>query len=282
MVFSIIIVTYNPTDVLIKNTDMFVSSNHVGTVYVIDNSADNNRYVEEIKKYKGKVCVIENGKNLGIAKAQNIGLSASIREGYDWAVTFDQDSVVSNKLLDKYSSFIDNSNNENIAVVNTDYYDSGTKKKAFNNSKPLYVNEVLSSGSAIRLSTLKKIGFMREDFFIDQVDNEFCYRVRKNGFDIVVLPEVGFKHSMGHITEKRIGSKRFYLYNQSPVRTYYRTRNSILFYRLYNDKELEKRKKISLLKDFFKIMLEDKRAQKYKCFFKGLSDGLKDEEITKS
>ena len=43
---------------------------------------------------------------------------------------------------------------------------------------------LMSSGMMIDLSKIKDIGFFKEEFFIDEVDLEFCYRAIKKGYKV--------------------------------------------------------------------------------------------------
>lgn len=60
-------------------------------------------------------------KNKGIAVAQNIGLDRARMDGYTWAMTLDQDTIIENELLIKYDEFIKRTDTSKIGLINTDY-----------------------------------------------------------------------------------------------------------------------------------------------------------------
>ena len=220
-----------------------------------------------------KVFVISNRENKGIAYAQNQALKYLKEKGCEWALMFDQDSVA-NKTLEKAIEWLERENNsEKNAIVGLNYYDSRIDVYASLSSSPLDVEEVISSGSFVNIKICSILGGMKEHFFIDQVDNEYCYRVKKNGYSIVLLPFVCFDHQMGNIKKHSFFGSTFYTYNQKPIRTYYRARNLVLLSNEYP--ELLKRNKVSLRKDFFKIMFENQKMKKYYYYFKGIKDAKK-------
>lgn len=53
------------------------------------------------------------------------------------------------------------------------------------------------SGSLLRLAAFEQLGDFRDDFFIDQVDNEFCLCARRNGLRVVQRRDTILLHRMG-------------------------------------------------------------------------------------
>jgi rhamnosyltransferase len=66
-------------------------------------------------------------------------------------------------------------------------------------SDPVETDHMIASGSIIRTSVLDSVGAMREDFFIDWVDIEWCMRARSMGYLSYYVPSVVMKHSVGGI-----------------------------------------------------------------------------------
>ncbi|OON85002.1 hypothetical protein BXO88_14540 [Oribacterium sp. C9] len=270
----IVMVSYYPKTRTYQAIDNLISTPEIGIVVIVDNTPDEIDYFEKYNK-TGLIIVIKNRKNLGIANAQNKGIQIAMSKGYEWVLTIDQDTIINRDLAKKYISYITSLDSvKNIGLIGTDYIDVSTMKPKFGNTSPIKVDETISSGSLINLSIYNKIGNMKDIYFIDQVDNEYCYRILKNGFNIVILPGIGMEHKLGNITVRRFFFRRICIYNQSPIRTYYRTRNSIWFVREYHDYGLTKKKCDSLLLDLIRFMYEKNKIQKYKMFLKGLKDGF--------
>lgn len=269
----VIIVTYFPSKTLIENIEKLQKLETISSIYVVDNTAEYNKYIEQLYEYS-KVILIKNKTNVGIGKAQNIAMKALFRKSENWAITFDQDSIIFTDIFDKYLDYINKNDCTKIGIISSDYYDKGSQTNAFNNSSVIYVNEVISSGSLLNLKVVDQLGYFKENFFMDIIDNEYCYRLRKFGYEILVTPGVGFQHTMGNITKKNVLGLKFYLYNQNYRRLYYRTRNKLWLIHLYKDKSLARKYKKSILIDFIKIFFEDDKKMKFKSFFCGIRDGV--------
>ena len=271
--FCVVIVTYNSDSRFSQNVHKLISNDNVGDIIISDNSTEKNSYVHEICKLN-KVRLISNGKNLGIGYAQNVGIDYAKTLGYKWVLTLDHDTIVKDSFIKKLHSFLINNDCSKVAVIGTDYYDVGRKRKKFNNEAPINVATTISSGSLINIEVYEKVGKMKAYYFIDQIDNEYCYRVVKQGYEIVILPGIGMEHKLGNIEMKKICGFEFCLYNQTPIRVYYRTRNMIIFMREYKDLKLIINNIKSLLYDLVRLFFEKNKCSKYAMFFKGLFEGL--------
>lgn len=272
---SVVIVAFNPDKRLETNVQILNSIDLLEHIIIVDNSTENNDIINKIKSYN-KISVINLNGNKGIGYAQNVGIEESIKFGYKWVMTLDHDTVVKSELFEKYRNYISEKNCFDIAVLSTDYFDIGSRKLTFKNDIPINVNLTISSGSLINIEVFNKIGKMKENYIIDQVDNEYCYRAIKNGYRILILPGCGFEHRLGNTSCVSLFGKHFYIYKQTPLRTFYRTRNCLYFVREYKDWGLFKTKIISLTKDFVKLWIEDNASGKLYQFSRGLYHGLFD------
>ncbi|WP_426587140.1 glycosyltransferase [Mucilaginibacter sp. R-33] len=196
-------------------------------LFVIDNSTlVNNEIVEKIIKLPN-VTYINNGGNKGIAKALNIGAMKAFESGYQWFLTMDQDSFFL-----KPSSFfniIDNAESKVgiYAASYTDDYDRWIKpyNKDFNE-----IHFVITSGNLINLKAWHKVHGFEEKLFIDEVDHDYCMKLRKNDYRILTTTKLYLQHSVGKQIENYDG-KTFD--GHSPVRYYYITRNTLYIVKKY-------------------------------------------------
>jgi len=69
---------------------------------------------------------------------------------------------------------------------------------------------------------------MDEDYFIDFVDTDFFLRCRAKNISMVIVPNAVMLHSVG---ERTINLLLIRLFVHSDIRTYYKVRNSFLFFR---------------------------------------------------
>jgi rhamnosyltransferase len=79
------------------------------------------------------------------------------------------------------------------------------------------------------LAVWQTVGPFRDDFFIDFVDNEYCLRLRREGYRVLRANRAILEHAVGDIT--RYGP--IIATNHSPLRRYYKTRNRFVVFREY-------------------------------------------------
>lgn len=236
-IFSVV-VTYNPN---IENLSKLVNVlNLIGcTPIIVDNNSLNNSSIKNIKNIQ----YIGRDINSGIASAQNIGINNAMELGAEKIVFFDQDSEISddfiNKLIESYNHV--ELKGVKIAAIGPqfidktfDFYAPGLIVKSNgliekvdikNITQPQEVGLIISSGSLISVSVLKDIGLMNEDFFIDYVDTEWCFRALEKGYKIYVSDKAVMYHSVGESTITIFGKT---CPVHSAYRRYYRVRNLFL------------------------------------------------------
>lgn len=271
--FSVVIVAYNPDVRLVKSISSLLECGKINDILVVDNSTSANTIIDKVRN-TSNVTVISNNGNKGIAYAQNVGVVESQKLGYNWVLTLDHDTIIDGSLITKYINYIQEKDCSEVGILATDYFDISINSPVFNNSDTIEVHETISSGSLLNISIYNKIGGLKIYYFIDQVDNEYCYRVINNGYKIVVLPGIGMEHRLGNMERRSFLGYSMILYNQSPIRTFYRTRNIIWMLREYNDRVLKKNKILDLFKDLVRILFEKETAKKYVYFIKGVYEGL--------
>jgi rhamnosyltransferase len=270
-----VIVTYNPKFTLLQNVEALASE--VGDVVIVDNGSDTQEHLVDVEERS--VChVIRNPENLGIAAALNLGLKYALKAGFDWIVTFDQDSQVSedfiSQMLDTYRQA---KQQERVAFLCPTYVDreSGVTvqlKRAHNGD----ILTAFSSGSMMPSSTVQRLGQFDETLYMDAVDIEFCLRARRSGMVILQSPAV-LLHSLGRTKYYRVCGLRFGVTNHSVGRRYYMTRNRLrLLIRYAADWPWVWRESRTMILDAAKIMLaEDNKWKKIRAMAAGTVDALR-------
>lgn len=222
----------------------------VDKLFIIDNTPSwDNKPPEGVSQGTRKIVYRANGFNAGLASAQNDGIRSAIEDGYTHVLLLDQDSALAKGtvegLLAAERSLL--ARGHQVAAVGPLFIDekSGRRSQAVRQSglrvrwqdisadetDPIETDYLIASGSLIRTSVLIKVGYMRDELFIDWVDTEWSYRAKGLGLGAYVVPTVVMRHSIGDETKALLG-KRIYLH--SPTRNYYIVRNAI--YLLQNPK----------------------------------------------
>jgi len=90
------------------------------------------------------------------------------------------------------------------------------------------VDHVIASGCLIPAPALRAVGGMREDFFIDWVDTEWCLRARGRGWRIYGVCAALLEHTLGDKVVRVLGRE---IPRHAPWRHYYQARNFVLMLR---------------------------------------------------
>lgn len=253
-----IIVSYNPDKEILLS--LLQQLNAQTDFLLIDNGSENiGDFAAEAGELAACKGVEELSENLGLACALNIGLRFALENEYEFALLFDQDSALSeNFVASMLQAYVEASalpcssadrtgknSDHKIAVIGPiiRHPESGRQMpfKRFDrvfrrsNSKPLqswslYITDFLiTSGSLLPLENIASIGFMKEDYFIDNIDLEWCFRARSLGFSLYGTDKAVLHHSIGEAANSYM-VKKGYVVQHSPLRAYYSTRNRINLY----------------------------------------------------
>ena len=261
------IITYEPNIIRFAENIREIAK-QIDDIVVVDNNSSN---IEEIKKIYNKI--IKNASNVGVAKALIQIMEYANEHGYDWVLTLDQDSVVMHDLIEKYKSYIENYVDKSVAILtclikDRNFSDIQNEEQA---TDFIEVPYCITSGMLCNVQKYFKTSGYDETFFIDCVDFDLCYTFREFGYKIVRLNFIGLLHEVGCGKNIRILGKDFIVYNESPYRIFYITRNYIKLYKKH-------RKSISLLeltkKELFMfiriIFFESNKLERLYYFFKGI------------
>ncbi|MCM1139929.1 MAG: glycosyltransferase [Muribaculum sp.] len=172
------------------------------------------------------------GNNKGIAEAQNIGIDAANKAGCTHVIFFDQDSLIPDeyieKMLAEYKRIL--SHNSNLFLLGPTAKNGRTGEEYKSNIHQDHPTdydfiprrEIISSGSCVEMSKIKKIGNLDSSLFIDFVDFEWCWRANARGYQSGITPNIFLTHF--------VGQKEYKFFNQyiiisSDFRYFYQTRN---------------------------------------------------------
>src|SRR4030067_1949657 len=205
-------------------------------IIVIDNgSRDRSR--EEVKRQFPGLRLIENGRNLGFAKAVNQGLRVSsgryllllnpdtqLREGaIENLVSFMEShaeaGVAGAQLLDgdgsKHNSIA------NFPSLTTELLNKNLLRRLFPKKfpgkekdypEPIEVDSVIGACMTVRRDVLDQVGLLDEDYFLFLEETDWCYRIKRAGWRIYYVPHAEVYHFQGKSAEavKKRATVEFY------------------------------------------------------------------------
>jgi len=242
-----IIVTYNPElTVLLK---LLGQLNKETDFIVIDNGSEKvGQLVDSIVIYDRCQKMLNQPSNQGLATALNIGIDWAQRHNYGFVLLFDQDSGLGdlfvNSILEAYRE-AESVSSKKIAAVGPRIINPQTmrqtKFKLFNriffrsdrffcaSRKHFLADFLITSGTLLPLKNLPDIGNMKESYFIDNVDLEWCFRAKAKGYALVGTDQALLYHAVGERSSNPLVLAGI-IAQHNPSRSYYSSRNRVHLY----------------------------------------------------
>lgn len=281
------IVLYNPKENRLKE-NLDAICNQVEHVYCYNNGLQNaSEVISLLDSYKN-LRLIGTGTNVGIATALNELVKEAAKDGCDWIVTLDQDSVVCSNMI---ASFSELTTEKDVAIICPVVEDVRRK-----NEIPVVaentiddVDFCITSGSFMNIQKTLEIGGFDEWLFIGLVDNEICYRIKLNGYRIIRNNAVILNHELGDLTPSKFENiylklgnalhnetikKLSYKRKVSPMRLYYATRNMLYLKKRYvNYMDVSMWNKMVIKNSLSSIIRGGVRLDVLKAIRAGIVDG---------
>jgi len=233
-----VVVTYLPPEGMASRLAKIAK--HVDALIVIDNSASDAvaSMLVPVAAQLGAHLVL-NAQNVGIAKALNQGIDQARSKGVSWVVFFDQDSVPNDEFRTELSQILSTYvGTKPLGVIGCNYFLPGSAKPRYPTASPdgksyARITSVITSGSAYAMSMLSRLGPFRNEYFIDCVDTEYCWRARTNGYAVCITTKPLVTHTIGAPTSHRVFGRKLTTWNHSAFRRYFIGRNNILLFQEY-------------------------------------------------
>jgi len=228
-------VTYHPDADLPERFSRILRQ--VGRLVIVDNgSGEAETTMLQEFAANPSVTLMLQFANLGIASALNRGIYHAIALEFKWVLLLDQDSCIDDDMVQTLiavqAAFPERAR---LAVIGSGFRatDETTGRSTDGSDGWEEKESVITSGSLIPLETHAAIGAFREEFFIDYVDTEYCFRARAKGYRVIRTRKPIMSHSIGAITRHRMLWLNKWTFNHSPDRRYYIARNDTVMLREY-------------------------------------------------
>lgn len=209
-------------------------------VILVDNGSRDGS-VQAIRETFPQVMIKENGENLGIAAANNVGIRHALDKGTDYVFLLNNDTVVDPHMLTHLVAVAETEPDIGATGPTMLYFDepeiiwcagnhiewsTGSTFRLFadepltavENSPPIDVDFVTSCAVCIRAEAIQDVGLMDEQYFIYYDETDWFARAQASGWRSVYVPEA----KMWHKVSAAMGTA-------SPATDYYMMRNVIRF-----------------------------------------------------
>jgi rhamnosyltransferase len=237
---SAIVVTYHP-EVAVLQQLLDALDEQIDSIVIVDNGSGEylQKFIESRRRDNEYLICL--GNNLGIAAAHNTGIEWASLMGKTHVILFDQDSMPAPDMVFQLMSTLLEIENQGIkvAAVGPCYKDdrnmdrpsfisvSGLKvvRSFYRPADKIIESDVLiSSGTLIPMSILRKVGGPLTELFIDQVDFEWCFRAKSYSYRLFGVCNAVMYHSMGETPKIFLGHR---FLHHGPLRHYYIFRNAV-------------------------------------------------------
>ncbi len=240
---AVIIINWKKYDLTLNCVDSVLKSSYKNFKIILIDNESQNRFSDEINK-SGNIHIIKNEKNVGFARANNQAVKYSIKNGFDYVLLLNNDTIIKNDLIDyliKQSSIL----NQKIIqplILNYDgtkIWNAGgkinnffgtfqtlEKGKGFKNFKRnrTYTDWFTGCCVLIKSEIFNDIGYFDERFFAYYEDIDFSIRLKKMGYTIALMTDSYLQHYES-ASSKSINKSEG---NLSPYVHYLNIRNHIL------------------------------------------------------
>jgi len=239
-----VVVLYNPGNDFFDNNLLKILE-QVDHCIIVDNTekAQVNKCFHPASLFPEKVIYHEFGKNMGIATAQNKGIEIANLLRSEYIIFFDQDSCPTPSLVGILveSLVVLDKNGFKVGLIGPRAFNKENKKCYYHKdrdhgnvmnsvlSRYTPVDYTLSSGSLCRLDVFSVVGLFKDEYFIDSVDHEICFRMSHYGYQVFIDEEVKLPHMLGVYQTSFLGVD---INIPSPIRHYYVFRNWIFLIKL--------------------------------------------------
>lgn len=181
------------------------------------------------------------GENRGIGAAQNRGIEQALASGATHILLMDDDSLPGQGMVQRLLAAL--AADPQAAAAGAHHVDPRRQAQRDPFSRvergrlrwractgagaphSWEVDHVIASGCLMPAQVLRRVGGMREDFFIDWVDTEWCLRARDHGYRIHGVCGALLEHTLGGRVGRILGRE---IPLHAPWRHYYQARNFLL------------------------------------------------------
>lgn len=245
MVPGAVVVLFHPSERHVCN--LIHLSRLVRDIVAVDNSPVLDTRLHTLVRSAG-IDIVANFNRGGVAGAYNLGLERLIEIGCEVLFIFDQDSEVPDDYFAQMLNACLTLRSAHFLVgpkifdINVNRYLPAHVLRRFT-LRPVPITDqeqgllpcasIITSGSMMSAETYRAVGSFLEDYFIDHVDTEYCFRATCKGVPIYVNTSLLLKHEVGKRTDHKFFRFKLIQWNTSPLRQYYSARNCIHISRSY-------------------------------------------------
>jgi len=226
--FTIVIIHRNGLDRLESALDSIVkASSSLDKIFIVDNASTDNSISEIQKKYKN-ITVVKNNCNTGYGYAANQVIT---KKSSKYFLVCNNDITIPKDSLEKFekvfnedskvgmiSGQLTDLNGNNVRTSSTSptllsEFDGIGRVSHFKDKKTISKVGILRGAClAVRSSAIDEVGAYDDDFFFYFEDTEWCIRMEKSNWKVVIAPHIKIPHIGGSSSNEFYSGSRIEFY----------------------------------------------------------------------
>lgn len=253
---------YNSDFHVLANINKYV--NQVGRLYVVDNSEEPDKeLISQLLTISSKIEYIKNDGNLGLGVALNRAADRAVNDGFSYLFMMDDDSSTTQETVKQLYATLTSNLQDKIGIVSAGQIDLSSKKASHKSVaiSPTPVQTAITAGSLLSLAAYQQVGPFQEDLFVDWVDIEYSFRLKRYGYKLLLDHQAKIIHRIGIRKQvKLLGFIPYRWRSHNPTRLYYKFRNSLFVMKREGDNippDFRKRFHWELRRNIFKILIAE-------------------------
>jgi GT2 family glycosyltransferase len=290
-----VVVTHDPDERFTRLIEALIDQ--VDTIWIVDNGSQAS-ILEGVVGLAGqsddRIILIPNLENHGLAAAQNQGITAALEARPSWILLMDHDSIPAPNMVremllaaraypapEKIGFMVPRHDDDRGFPSASVFTYRSFRVLRWGTIEPGRVEDraafAMASGCLIPAERLRQVGPMTEDFFIDYIDYDFSFRVRRAGYRIIVVGAASLKHRLGELREGRFlwRVKSYKEHSAKRRYTIYRNRIRVMIRHGFWFPEFVQFELLSVSKDFLQLLFwESGKATKLRAILAGIGDGI--------
>jgi GT2 family glycosyltransferase len=211
----IIVLNYNNIFDTIETLNSVYSLSYKNSSLLLVENSSKSEVIEAIRSQYPFLDIIENGKNMGYAEGNNVGIRRAIKMGADYIFVLNNDVILERDVLGRLIASMESLPNSAACQPLVTYFDhqdiiwsEGTEMffgypRLFKNGKTIQqigVHEppfgLVGCAILFRTDALKKIGLFNETLFLLQEETDWCMRAMNMGFQLLVVNSALVHHKV--------------------------------------------------------------------------------------
>jgi GT2 family glycosyltransferase len=237
---AIIVLNWNRKDDTLRCLASLERATYPAASVIVVDNASTDGSVEAIRAAFPAARNIENATNLGYAGGNNAGLQAALADGFPFVLVLNNDTVLHPEAVERLVAcatshpgagivapaicYLDHPERVwsaggtidwSAGVVSSTYVDQPSGQLP---GHPYTVDHVTGCCMLLRAEAVRTSGMIDPRFFLYFEETEWCVRIARHGYEIVVEPAARIWHDIQPAEQEG-----------SPAIAYYMTRNQLLF-----------------------------------------------------